>query len=108
MKRSLILCCAFTIVAGALTQEEKRRDYVPDQTAVAIAEAVLIPVYGKKTVEGERPYTAVLKGDIWTVAGTGCPHDSRAEKEGLICAGGAATVEISKHDAHIVSMVHYK
>jgi len=62
MKLSLILCCALVIVAGAFSQEATKRNYVPNsETAVAIAEAVLIPVYGKKDIESERPYKATLK-----------------------------------------------
>jgi len=45
--------------------------FVPDEaTAVKIAEAVLIPVYGANKIESERPFTAKLKKGVWTVAGT--------------------------------------
>jgi NTF2 fold immunity protein len=82
--------------------------FVPDEaTAVKIAEAVLIPVYGKKMIESERPFTATLKKGVWTVAGTlRCPDG----KGGFTteCDGGVATVQISKQDARIISMMHYK
>jgi hypothetical protein len=81
----------------------KPRDgFVPDaRTAVAIGEAVLIPVYGEKQIMSERPFTAALKGDLWTVAGTlncGTP----------LCEGGTAVVKISKTSGQIVFMTHYK
>jgi hypothetical protein len=82
--------------------------YVPDEaTAVRIAEAVLIPVYGEKQIESERPFTARLKKGVWTVAGTLKCSDG---KGGFTtdCVGGVATVEISKQDARIISMIHYK
>jgi NTF2 fold immunity protein len=37
---------------------------------VTIAEAVLVPVYGKDVVRSERPFHAVLKGNLWIVTGT--------------------------------------
>ena len=82
--------------------------YVPDSaTAVQIAEAVLIPVYGKKQIESEKPLTAKLEKDVWTVSGTlRCPDG----KGGITtqCAGGTVVVQISKIDARIISMTHYK
>jgi len=74
---------------------------------VKVAEAVLIPVFGKEKIESERPFTAILKNGVWTVAGTRrCPDG----KGGFTtdCVGGAATVQISKQDARIISMIHYK
>lgn len=82
--------------------------YVPDaQTAAKIAEAVLSPVYGKAKIESEKPFTAKLEGDVWTVAGTlRCPDG----KGGMTthCVGGVAVVKISRTDARIISMIHYK
>jgi hypothetical protein len=72
-----------------------------------MAEAALVPIYGKKQIESERPFTAILVKDIWTVTGTlRCPD----EKGGgtTACAGGAAEVKISKTDGHIISLGHYK
>jgi len=108
MRLSLILCCIFAILAPATSQEPRKRDYAPDsETAIAIAEAVLIPVYGKKKVESERPFTAHIKDDVWTVAGTLYCADGRAHSDKApTCRGGVAIVEISKIDAHIISMTH--
>jgi len=77
--------------------------YVPDsRTATMIAEAVLVPVYGEKQIESERPFTAKLKDGIWTVTGTlRCP-------DGRVCDGGVAEVRISKDDARILYMLHGK
>jgi hypothetical protein len=82
--------------------------YVPNsEAAVRIAEAVLVPVYGKVQIESERPFTATLKGDVWTVGGTlRCP-DGKGEVTAL-CAGGVAVVRISKSDARILFMMHGK
>jgi hypothetical protein len=44
--------------------------YVPDsQTAISIATAVALPVYGKKTIDSETPLHADLKDNLWTVIG---------------------------------------
>jgi|SRR5882762_12847 hypothetical protein len=76
--------------------------FVPDaKTAVKIGEAVLIPVYGEKQIDSERPFIAKLHGDVWTVAGTlncGAPQ----------CDGGTAVVKISKTSGQILFMTHYK
>jgi hypothetical protein len=73
--------------------------FVPDKdTAIRIAEAVLLPVYGKKIIADERPFSAVLQGDTWRVLG----HlDERTD-------GGVAEVEISKSDGRILHMAHSK
>ena len=48
-----------------------KNGYVPDKdTAIAIAYAVAVPVYGKDTVAAEKPFRAELEGGRWTVLGT--------------------------------------
>lgn len=82
-----------------------RADCVPDaKTAVRIAEAVLIPVYGEKHVIRERPLTARLDGDRWIVKGT-LPKGRRA---GEIVAGGTAMAEIARRDGRILDVYHLK
>jgi len=78
-------------------------------TAIKVAEAVLIPVYGQKLVESERPFKATLKNGIWTVGGTlycgdGKPQSTHAPT----CVGGVAVVKISKKDGCVLFMTHYK
>ncbi len=67
--------------------------FVPDaQTAIRIATAILIPIYGEKAVEAEMPYTAELKNGVWTVAGTLPPN----------CVGGVSVVLISQKDGKVL------
>ncbi len=100
------------LTAAALSQSEAgykpEAGFVPDaKTASAISEAVLIPVYGKKQVESEKPFSAKLKNGVWTVAGTlNCRDQTGALT--TECDGGVAVVEISKSDARILSMIHGK
>ena len=77
--------------------------FVPNiETAIKVAEAVLMPVYGEEQVLSERPYRTELKSDVWTVSGTlHCP-------KGELCAGGRAVVKISKTSGEILDMIHYK
>jgi hypothetical protein len=79
------------------------------RTAVQIAEAVLVPVYGKKQIDSERPFRATLKDGIWTVNGTlRCPDGKGGFAPESLCDGGVAVVQISKDDGRIVSMTHGK
>ena len=77
-----------------------------------IAEAVLIPVYGEKQIESERPFVAKLKDGIRTVDGTlHCPNGkSGAAKSATIyaCDGGTAQDQIAKDDARVLYMTHYQ
>jgi NTF2 fold immunity protein len=107
------------MVAPVFGQNVAPKDgFVPDSTtAQTIAEAVLVPVYGKVLVESERPFTAILKDDVWTVTGTmQCPDGKQVgsslvnskTKSLYACLGGTAIVKIWKIDGHIISMIHGK
>jgi hypothetical protein len=109
MRTCAALCCAFLISTLAFGQNDiPKRGYVPDSaTAVKIAEAVLIPVYGETQIESERPFTAKLKDNVWTVYGTlHCPDGNGGTT--THCVGGIAEVHISKFDARILSLIHSK
>ena len=110
MKLFLTLCPIVAIVALTVPQEVPKRNFVPDsETAVAIAEAVFTPVYGKKQIESERPFKATLKDEVWTVAGTlYCPNGEPQADKLPTCDGGVAVVKISRLDARIISLTHYK
>lgn len=70
---------------------------VPDETtAIRVAEAILIPIYGEKKVISERPYYARLSNGTWTVAGS--IHTANF--------GGVAVVKISQVDARIIFVIH--
>lgn len=76
-----------------------KEGYVPDEeTAINIAVAVWIPIYGKEQIESEKPYKAVLENDIWHVTGS-LPEGWR---------GGVAGAEISKDNGRIIRISHGK
>lgn len=92
----------------ALGRGHKAFGYVPDSaTAVRVAEFALIPVYGKKQIESERPFTAQLNDDVWTVWGSlQCPDGKGGITD--ICVGGVARAQISRKDGRIRSVSHAK
>jgi hypothetical protein len=92
------------IAAGHSQTSYKPKDgFVPNaETAVKIAEAVLIPVYGEKHIFSERPFKATWGGDVWTVDGT--LHCGAARD--IDCRGGTAEVKISKSTGQILQMTH--
>lgn len=109
-----IFTCAFVpllLFASANGQTHRQKyGYVPDSsTAIKVAEAVLIPVYGKKLVESERPFNATLEDGIWTVGGTLYCGDGKPQStHSPSCVGGVAVVKISRKDACILFMTHYR
>lgn len=93
-----------------LTSARSPKDgYVPDAvTASRVAEAVLIPVCGEPRIATERPFHATLQGDVWTVEGTLYCPDGTASTTTHTCLGGTAVVKLSRIDARILFMMHYK
>ena len=88
-----------SVNASSATVVQPKKGYVPDeQTAISIAVAVWIPIYGRTQIENEKPYTAKLSKGVWTVQGT--------LPEGYV--GGTAVAEISQEDGRILKIIHYK
>ncbi len=112
MRICSVVCSTLILAAAAFCQTtpgyKPKGGFVPDsKTAVAVAEAVLIPVYGKEQIVSERPFTATLKQDVWTVGGTLNCFDAKGVKT-EDCDGGVAVVKISKNDGRILYMLHGK
>jgi hypothetical protein len=108
-----VVLALVTLALGQNHQSNARRGpasgYVPDATtAVKIAEAVLTPVYGEKRIASERPFHASLNEDVWTVEGTLYCPDGTLSTTTNMCKGGTAVVKLSKTDARILFMMHYK
>jgi hypothetical protein len=84
-------------------QNKPASGYVPDATtAVRIAEAVLIRIYGAKQVSYKKPFQATLDRSVWTVSGT---RDC-GTNEASICVGGVIEVQLSKNTGAILRVVH--
>ena len=73
--------------------------FVPTKmTAVKIAEAVWLPIYGEE-IEQKKPFMARLQGDtIWIVEGS-LPKGT---------LGGVPYIEIRKSDCKIIKVTHGK
>ena len=74
--------------------------FVPNgETAIKIAEAIWIPIYGNK-IEKRKPYIADYheEGGYWEVYGT-LPENTR---------GGVPEIKISKTDGRILYVNHGK
>ena len=100
--KALLLPALVTLLALSASSSSDptsmpKEGFVPDEaTAIAIAEAVLKPIYGAKQMESERPYHAKLINGVWWVGGTLPPKR----------VGGVAVIKISKRDARVLSLTH--
>lgn len=82
-----------------------KEGFVPDaETAIKIAEAVWIPIYGDEVLD-EKPFQAtyVKAKDCWRVTGT-FPENT----DGVIRFGGVAEIIISKSNGEILYVNHGK
>src|ERR1039458_879898 len=63
---SLVLTVGLTLAAETEHNFKPKAGYVPDEkTAIAIAVAVWLPIYGEKQIESEKPFNAFLKDCVW-------------------------------------------
>lgn len=82
-----------------------KQGYVPDATtATRIAEAVWLPIYGKDTIDGERPFHAKRVGDLWYVEGSLPPGSDPRDTP----VGGVAEITIHAKTGKIVRVSHGK
>ena len=100
----LCLACPSAAQTTAPHSYVPPKGFVPDSaTAVRIAEAIWIPIYGTEQIAAEHPIVAVLHGDTWTVTGS-LPKPA----PGSEMAGGVAEAEIAKQDGRILRVSHGK
>ena len=82
-----------------LVATDGQEDIVPnEQTAVAIAVAVLSNIYGAEHIEREASYNATEHDGFWYVSGT--------LPKGKI--GGVAHIKIRKKDGAVMGYIHTK
>ena len=104
-QRARLLPVFFGLALGTTISAEQpsfvpKKGFVPDEkTAITVAEAILMPIYGEKTIVGERPFHAVLNGNgVWTVRGS--------LPDGWV--GGVAIVRLQRQDGRILYVMHGK
>jgi hypothetical protein len=100
-----VLSLAIVFLFGALVHasdppvHKPKEGYVPDErTAIRIAEAILVPIYGAEQIKSELPLSAKLRDDVWVVTGN-LPAGAD---------GGVAEVRISKRTGEILGVTHGK
>ncbi len=109
--RTFCLCLALLLSprlllaqGSAPTGYAPPKGFVPDSaTAVRIAVAVWIPIYGERQIMSEQPFVATLKDSVWTVTGSLPRPPAGAE-----VVGGTAMVRIAKRDGRILFLWHYR
>jgi hypothetical protein len=96
---------AMVLLSAAQGSPTQIRDFVPDEvTAVRIAEAVFIPVYGEKHMKAERPFHARLDGDYWIVSGS----VGKPKSKDFLVVGGTMMAEINRKTGEIRTVYHLK
>lgn len=93
------LIAALVLFIAPVSAIARERQPVPDATAaVALAEKRLIPIYGKKQIESERPFTAKLESGVWHVCGYLPPEAD----------GGVAEIWINMRTGKVLKVRHCK
>lgn len=92
----LLMMASSSVVAG---NDKSVNNYVPNaETAIKVAEAIWLPIYGE-SIYLKKPFVAkLIKGKYWQVIGT-----LSSEME-----GGVPYVEIRKSDCKILKVYHTK
>ena len=96
----LLLAALSSAVIAEQPSYVPAKGFVSDEkTAIAIAEAIFVPIYGGKQIVSERPFHAVLNSEgIWTLSGS--------LSDGW--EGGVAIVRISRQDGRVLFVMHGK
>ncbi len=102
----------FLIPMNTFLLASAQSSFVPDSaTAVKIAEAVWIPIFGNDIYK-ERPFIAKLIGDsVWIVTGTKSESGwnlINGHKMLTVVSGGVLHAEIAKKDGSIITVFHSK
>lgn len=99
MRRILrIAILLFAAVSVAIVCQARTQPVPDEASAIQIAEKVLLPIYGRKQIESERPFTARLNGNVWMVNGN--------LPKGRV--GGVAEVKIDKRNGRVLRIIHGK
>ena len=97
---SLIIVLSLIVFLFVRAQKKEETNYVPnEETAIRIAEAIWLPIYGDR-IYSEKPFVATFKKktNTWIVEGSLPPNSS----------GGVALIEIRKSDCKILRVKHGK
>jgi hypothetical protein len=108
LSNKVVLLVAVLAIFPGCQMTEREDSYRPPEgmvpnkeTAEAIAEAVLVPIYGKDTIASEKPFETTLQNGVWHVSGT-----LRKPPDATVAIGGTAQIDISKKDGRILRVIH--
>ena len=104
----LVFCVLISLIFAFVNKSENKeyqekqwipaKGFVPDElTARKIAEAVLLPIYGKEIIS-QKPFKVELIGDVWVITGV--------RKE--LALAGVVHIEIQRSDCKILKVFHGK
>ena len=97
--RHLLWLVLFSPLCSASQTEPEEINYVPNkQVALKIADAVLTQIYGRETINREKPLTARLVGNFWIIRGN-LPANLK---------GGEAEIKLSRKTGEILYVTHDK
>ena len=101
----LFACLLTTGLLFARGHNQKRPGYIPKdgfvpdkKTAIAIARAVLSPIYGEKKIEIDEEFTVLSDANTWHISS----HTTPPTKYAL---GGGFELEISKSNGCILRLI---
>ena len=104
----------FVMLFLVLVSFEGRNDYVPDKkTAIRIAEAIWLPIYGTNIYE-KKPFNSKLIGDtIWHIYGSLPKSGYKIGSNGdtisyRMVLGGVPHIYIYKSNAEVLKVYHSK
>jgi hypothetical protein len=93
------LVVSLSATAGDVASFKPATGFVPTaDVAIAIAVAVLGPIYGKDDIEHETPFHARLIAGVWIVSGSLRPGQ----------VGGVAEARIAQVDGRVLGVLHGK
>jgi len=102
-----IICAALLLAVAQAQSYEPKNGFVPDMpTAIRIAKAVLIPIYGRERMESEELFNVEFKDGVWTVSRPVRCADG-TDNATKMC-NGTAEVKLSKKDGRILEMTHHR
>jgi hypothetical protein len=96
----------------AFNNNESQKPFVPDKaTAIKIAEAIWLPIYGSEKIQRNKPINAILERDsIWHVYGSIPPSGMEVNSNGdtvyTAYFGTVLHILIQKTDGKILSVYH--
>ena len=111
--KTFVIVAVF-ITSMSFSSQAQKRDYVPDSTtAIKIAEAVWLPIFGKG-IYADTPFYAGLQNDsIWHVCTKLPPPsrisvDSKGDTVYTIYHGGGIHALINKSDGRVINVYSIK